>query len=63
MGTIKYLHPEFHLIDLMQIDLPLQGESAAQGCQIFFVQNTKTGENIPNDHTIYQMAIKYFQWP
>jgi hypothetical protein len=21
------------------------------------------GENIPNDHKIYQMAIKYFQWP
>jgi hypothetical protein len=20
-------------------------------------------ENIPNDHKIYQMAIKYFQWP
>jgi hypothetical protein len=27
------------------------------------VQRTKTGENIPNDHKIYQMAIKYFQWP
>jgi hypothetical protein len=29
----------------------------------FFVQDTKTGKNIPNDHKIYQMAIKYFQWP
>jgi hypothetical protein len=27
------------------------------------VQNTKTGENIPNGHKLYQMAIKYFQWP
>jgi hypothetical protein len=26
-----------------------------------FVQNTKTGKNILNDHKIYQMAIKYFQ--
>jgi hypothetical protein len=23
----------------------------------------KTGKNIPNDHKIYQMAIKYFKWP
>jgi hypothetical protein len=29
----------------------------------FLVQNTKTGENIPNDHKIYQMALKFFQWP
>jgi hypothetical protein len=27
------------------------------------VQHTKTGKNIPNDNKIYQMAIKYFQWP
>jgi hypothetical protein len=27
------------------------------------VQNTKTGENIPNDHKIFQMAIKYFHLP
>jgi hypothetical protein len=27
------------------------------------VQNTKTGRNIPNDHKVYQMAIKYFKWP
>jgi hypothetical protein len=27
------------------------------------VQHTKTGKNIPNDHKIFQMAIKYFQWP
>jgi hypothetical protein len=33
-----------------------------QGCQIFLVQNTKTGKILPNYHKIYQMAIKYFQW-
>jgi hypothetical protein len=38
-----------------------------QGCQIFLVQHTKTGkiyqngENIPNDHQIYQMAIKWLE--
>jgi hypothetical protein len=25
------------------------------------VQNTNTVKNIPNDHKIYQMAIKHFQ--
>jgi hypothetical protein len=25
--------------------------------RFFLVQHTKTGENIPNDHKIYQMAI------
>jgi hypothetical protein len=30
--------------------------------RFFLVQNTKTGENIPNYHKLYQMAIKYFQW-
>jgi hypothetical protein len=34
-----------------------------QGCQIFLVQHSKMGKNIPNDHKIYQMAVKYFQWP
>jgi hypothetical protein len=27
-----------------------------QGCQIFFVQHTKTGKNVPNDN-------KYTKWP
>jgi hypothetical protein len=27
------------------------------------IQHTKTGKNLPNDYKIYQMAIKYFQWP
>jgi hypothetical protein len=29
--------------------------------RFFFVENTKTGKNIPNDDTIYQMTIKYFE--
>jgi hypothetical protein len=29
--------------------------------RFFLVHNTKTGENIPIDDKIYQMAIKYFQ--
>jgi hypothetical protein len=26
--------------------------------RIFLMQHTKTGKNIPNDHKIYQMALK-----
>jgi hypothetical protein len=33
------------------------GSSVAR---FFLVQNIKTGENIPNYHKIYKMAIKYF---
>jgi hypothetical protein len=33
-----------------------------QGCQIFLVQHTKTGENIPNDHKIAQMDGKFTKW-
>jgi hypothetical protein len=31
--------------------------------RFFLVQNTKTGKNIPNYHKIYQVAVKYLQWP
>jgi hypothetical protein len=31
--------------------------------RFFLVQHTKTGENIPNNHKIYQMARKYTRWP
>jgi hypothetical protein len=31
--------------------------------RFFLVQNKKTGRNIPNDHKMHQMAIRYFQWP
>jgi hypothetical protein len=34
----------------------------ARVARFFLVQLTKTGENIPNDHKIYQMAVKHFQW-
>jgi hypothetical protein len=30
-----------------------------QGCQIFLGTTLKKGKNIPNNHKIYQMAIKY----
>jgi hypothetical protein len=29
----------------------------------YWVKDTKTGENIPDDHKIYQMALKYAKWP
>jgi hypothetical protein len=31
--------------------------------RFLLVQNTKKGRSIPNDHKIYQKAIKYFKWP
>jgi hypothetical protein len=35
-----------------------------QGCQIFFVQHTKTGEILSRRGKItYQLAIKYTKWP
>jgi hypothetical protein len=42
---------------------PCRKKLVAKVARFFFVQNTKTGKNIPNDHKIYQMAIKYFLWP
>jgi hypothetical protein len=26
------------------------------------VHDTKTGKNVPNEHTMYQMVIKYPKW-
>jgi hypothetical protein len=41
-----------------------------QDCQIFLgakyqnvVKYTETGENMPNGHKIYQMAVKLIKWP
>jgi hypothetical protein len=34
-----------------------------QGCQIFLIPKIPKRENIPNDHKLYQMAIKYRKWP
>jgi hypothetical protein len=31
--------------------------------RFFLVQKTKTGENLPEDHKIYQMAKNYTKWP
>jgi hypothetical protein len=31
--------------------------------RFFSVQLTKTGKNLPNSRKMYQMAIKYTQWP
>jgi hypothetical protein len=36
--------------------------TAIQGCQIFLGTKYPNREKLPNDHKIYQMAIKYFQW-
>jgi hypothetical protein len=30
--------------------------------RFFWLQQTKTGDDIPNNRTIYQMAIKYTKW-
>jgi cytochrome c len=37
-------------------------EDRLQGCQIF-PKKYQNGENIPNDHKKYQMAMKYTKWP
>jgi hypothetical protein len=42
---------------------PFYVHTYIQGCHIFLVTKYQNRENIPNDHKIYQMAIKYFQWP
>jgi hypothetical protein len=34
-----------------------------QGCQIFRCTIYQNGENVPNEHEIYQSAIKYTRWP
>jgi hypothetical protein len=42
----------------------VSGKGKTIGVARFFsVQHTKTGKNIPNDHKIYQKAIKYTIWP
>jgi hypothetical protein len=37
--------------------------SSNQDCQIFHGTTYQNGENVSNDHKIYQMAIKYTKWP
>jgi hypothetical protein len=31
--------------------------------RFFLVHDTKTGKNVPNEHKMYQMVIKYPKWP
>jgi hypothetical protein len=40
------------------IDTPHQISVSEQGCQIFFVHDTQTGKNVPNEHKMYQMNTK-----
>jgi hypothetical protein len=42
---------------------PWRRRDAVQGCQIFLSTTYQNGKNMPNDHTIYQMATKYTKWP
>jgi hypothetical protein len=41
----------------------MQASAKYQGWQIFIGTHTKMGENIPNDHLIYQLGINYTDWP
>jgi hypothetical protein len=34
-----------------------------QGCQIFLATTYQNGENIPNEHKIYQMSTRCAKWP
>jgi hypothetical protein len=36
--------------------------SQGRVARCFLAQYTKKGENIPNDHSIYLMALKYTKW-
>jgi hypothetical protein len=38
-------------------------DSFEQGCQIFLVKHTKAGKIIPKGHKVYQMALRYSEWP
>jgi hypothetical protein len=38
--------------------------SVSSGVARFFLLRTcQNGKNVPNDHTLYQTAIKYTKWP
>jgi hypothetical protein len=34
----------------------------ARVARFFFIKHTKAGQNIPNGHTIWQMAVQYTKW-
>jgi hypothetical protein len=51
----------FYLISFVANTFPdLTIPRRTRVARFFLVQHTKTGENIPNDHKIYQIDIKYF---
>jgi hypothetical protein len=37
--------------------------SLAQGCQIFLGTIYQNGKNLPNDHNMHKIAVKYTKWP
>jgi hypothetical protein len=43
--------------------MPKNQSSAEQGLPDFFVQHSKTGKRLPNNHKIYQMVTQYAIWP
>jgi uncharacterized protein YdaU (DUF1376 family) len=34
-----------------------------QGARFLLVHDTKAGKNVPNEHKMYQMVIKFPEWP
>jgi hypothetical protein len=50
----------------LQVHFTPTGWSSAvlkQGCQIFLGKTIQNVKNIPNDHKMYQIVIKYTIWP
>jgi hypothetical protein len=59
-------HDVISLMEATQIRFKEQNVmemSEIQGCQIFRGTTYQNGENLPNDHKIYQMVVKYSKWP
>jgi hypothetical protein len=47
------------LLHLVAIGVFTRAAVAYRVASFFLVQHTKSGENIPNNHKIYQMTTKY----
>jgi hypothetical protein len=59
---MKYSHTCINYIMLansVELYIPMTSRVA----RFFLVQQTKKGENVPNDHKIYQTAIYHTKWP
>jgi hypothetical protein len=52
-----------HLVTLMACHVQFLKPVLNMVARFVLVQDTKTGENMPNDHKIYHMATKYTTWP